>query len=193
MSIALYLAAFSERGDPGDLKLLSQSCLIASNSCLLAHDPHNALGFITVADQASERIRDKDLADHHRQRAVALFQLHEEDVARPLFTATVDAFAYSAEPQTAASIALNSKRHLSILGKGNWDWACEVLELVNQQYAKGSLQRIMAVTSAAASGLCVDSKEINNTANELLASNEAVSAKFGHQATRSKLAFGANG
>ncbi len=187
LSISLYLVAFRENRDAGDFKRLSQSCLIASNSCLLAHDPHAALAFIGLADHASARVEDRDLADHHRQRAVALFQLKQEEAARPLFASAADALTYSAEPQSAASIALTGKRHLSILGTGNWDWACDVLELVEREFPEGSLQRIMAVTSAAAAGLSLESKAINLAAMDLLESHRTAESKFGHQATRLKL------
>lgn len=188
-SIALFQVAFAESGDRGDLKRISQSCLIAANSCLLSHDPQAALRFQNLARQASERVSDCDLSDHHRQRGVALLQIgveHDEE-AKSCFMRAASALAESPEPQTDASVLQVGSGNTCILGHGDWDAAMAVYQAIRSSYRAGNLRMIMAATKVAACGLVLDSPSIVSDSIAILNTQRDFAPMFGHQATRIRL------
>ena len=185
-SINLYQTAHREKENKEDLKRISQSCLIASNACLLSQDPAASMKLLNLADEASLVFSDKDLADHHRQRGVALFQLSSgnDAIAKKYFLAAAEALSESHEPQTKASVAIAGDRHISMLGKQDWNLASHVYELSLKTYTQDSLQVCMTAVSLAACGLGIDSPSLHEQSMRILMATSASAQTFGHQKTK---------
>lgn len=186
-AINLAHVAYNERGQPEDLRSLTESCLIASNACLLACDPATALRFLDLARQASERIGDLRGSEHYRQCGVALFQMGQDEPAEKAFDNAVTAMDSKAEAENTAHILMTGSRHVGLLGKLSFDRDLEMLEQVEKDYFQSSLQHSMALNWAAACGLGVDSPAVELAASEMARHSVAVSGAFGHQATTAKL------
>jgi hypothetical protein len=186
-AINLAHIAYNERGQPEDLRTLTDSCLIASNACLLACDPATALRFLDLARQASERIGDSRGSEHYRQYGVALFQMGRDEQAKEAFHSAVTAMDAKAEAENIAHILMTGSRHVGLLGEPSFDRELEMLDQVEKDYSKSSLQHSMALNWTAACGLGIDSAAVKLTASEMARYSVAISGPFGHQATTAKL------
>jgi hypothetical protein len=82
---------------------------------------------------------------------------------------------------------MTGTRHTNMLGKPDWDGALEVVEIVQSTFSADSLEASMTRHWAAATAFLTDDNQIRQRATELLEDNQATAARFGHQATISKL------
>ena len=187
--IALNLSqvAYSEWQDPVDLRRLTETCLIASNSCLLIGDAGSARKYLRIAEDACEAVADQPGSEHHRQLGVAYYQLHEDELARKCFERASIAMEAKGEAENQAQLLMTGKRHLALLSGMGWEQAQEVLSAVAHHYPAGSLQYVMVVNSAAACGFLTGSPEIISGAQELLEKNRAAASVYRHQFTLTDL------
>lgn len=186
VAMNLSRSAFADWHDPLDLRSLTETCLIASNTCLLIGDPENALKYLQIGKDASAAISDPRGSEHYRQLGVAYFQMHEDDIARGCFQTAPEAMESKAEAENEAHLLMTGKRHLALLG-GNWEESQDILAVVERDYAVGSLQHAMMINSVAASGLMTGSGEIEQHARELLDHNYELARSYYGQWTRTGL------
>jgi hypothetical protein len=179
--------AYTEWQDPIDLRRLTETCLIASNSCLLIGDAGSARKYLRIAQDASEAISDPRGSEHYRQLGVAYYQLHEDELAKKCFQQADVAMEAKSEAENQAHFLMTGKRHLALLGRLGWEQTQEVLSAVTHDYPKGSLQHVMIVNSSAACGLLTGSPELILGSRELLEKNRAPASVFRHQFTRTAL------
>ena len=187
IAINLSQVAYAEWWDPIDLRRLTETCLIASNSCLLIGDAGSARKYLRIARDASEAIADPPGSEHYRQLGVAYYQLHEDELARKCFERAPTAMEAKSEAENQAHLLMTGKRHLALLGRMGWEQTQEVLSAVAHDYPKGSLQHVMVVNSAAACGFLTGSPELILHSQELLEKNRAPAFVYRHQFTRTAL------
>ncbi|HZL46743.1 MAG TPA: hypothetical protein VFC28_10990, partial [Opitutaceae bacterium] len=82
---------------------------------------------------------------------------------------------------------MTGTRHINLLGKPDWDGALRVMEMVENTFPSDSLEASMTRHWAAACGLLTGDGRVRRRGQELLAVNQQTAARFGHQATVSKL------
>jgi hypothetical protein len=188
IAIDLSHLAYREKLDPIDLRRMTEACLIASNACLLGGDPRSSLKLLDLASQGSERIFDSLGSEHHKQRAVALFQLGEDTEAAKYSHAAAVAMQEKNEARNAAHLAMTGDRHLAVLGKPNLEMAEDVLKQVNRDFAWTSLEHVMTLNWAGACGLMTGSGDNHVLAQDhLRASLDIAARRYGHQTTVAKL------
>jgi hypothetical protein len=187
IAINLCQVAYSEWQDPIDLRRLTETCLIASNSCLLIGDAGSARKYLRIAEDAYEATADMPGSEHHRQLGVAYYQLHEDELARKCFERASIAMEAKDEAENQAQLLMTGKRHLALLSPMGWEQTQEVLSVVAHHYPQGSLQHVMAVNSAAACGFLTGSREIILSAQESLEKNRPAASIFRHQFTLTDL------
>lgn len=187
IAINLCQVAYSEWQDPIDLRRLTETCLIASNSCLLIGDAGSARKYLRIAEDAYEATADMPGSEHHRQLGVAYYQLHEDELARKYFERASIAMEAKGEAENQAQLLMAGKRHLALLGPLGWEQTQEVLSVVAHHYPEGSLQHVMAVNSAAACGFLTGSREIISNAQESLEKNRPAASIYRHQFTLTDL------
>jgi len=131
------------------------------------------------------------LADYYRQRGVALFQLgnKHDDEARTSFAQSEHQMRKLGEGESEAQALMTGTRHINLLGKPDWDGALRVMEMVENTFPSDSLEASMTRHWAAACGLLTGDGRIRQRGQELLAVNQQTAARFGHQATVSKLLY----
>ena len=187
IAINLSRVAYAEWQDPVDLRRLTETCLIASNACLLIGDSASAQKYLQIAKDASETIADPRGSEHFRQLGVAYFQLHQDEVARDCFERATVAMEQKFEAENQAHLLMTGKRHLSLLGPPNCDQAQEVLSAVERDYPAGSLQHVMALNSVVACGLLTGSPSLELHSQKLIAAVRPLALPFHHQWTRTEL------
>jgi tetratricopeptide (TPR) repeat protein len=187
IAIDLCRVAYAEWQDKNDLRRLTETCLIASNSCLLVGDPESSRKYLQIAKEASEVISDPRGSEHYRQMGTAYFQLGEDALASDCFKKALEAMDAKNEAENDAHVLMTSKRQLALLGRGDWDESLEVLAAVRREYPAGSLQHVMMLNSAAASGLLTDSSSLEVAAMDMLTSNFPLARPYHHQLTRTAL------
>jgi len=187
ISMNLSQVAYAEWRDPIDLRRLTETCLIASNSCLLIGDAPSARKYLRIAQDASEAIADPPGSEHYRQLGVAYYQLHEDELARKCFERAPIAMEAKSEAENQAHLQMTGKRHLALLGRLGWEQTQEVVSAVVHDYPGGSLQHAMVVNSAAACGFLTGSPELILQSQELLEKNRVPAFMYRHQFTRTAL------
>jgi len=187
IAINLSQVAYAEWRDSIDVRRLTETCLVASNSCLLIGDAGSARKYLRIAEDASGAIADPPGSEHYRQLGVAYYQLHEDELAKSCFERADIAMEAKSEAENHAHLLMTGKRHLALLGRMGWEQTQEVLSAVAHDYPKGSLQRVMVVNSAAACGLLTGSPDLILGSQKLLEKNRAPASAYRHQLTRTAL------
>jgi hypothetical protein len=186
MAIDLSHLAYKEKEDPLDLRRLTESCLIASNACVLGSDPAAALKMLDLAAQASERISDPLGSEYYRQRGTACFQLSlpgDTPQVREYFESATVAMERKQEYGSKGQLMMAGDRHLALLGTPDVALSAGILEQVEKDFGPGSLQRVMMLNWTAACALATDSPELHTHAKQLLQAARSQSAPYGHQDT----------
>jgi tetratricopeptide (TPR) repeat protein len=187
--IALDLSniAYQEKVDARDLRQLGDTCLIASNACLLGGDAVTSLKLLNLAGQASDCVGDIRGSEQYRQLGTAYFQLGADDQAKKSFEQATEAMKVKGEARNEAQLRMTGDRHLTLIGQPDLDTALGILAQVESDFPPGSLEHVMSLNWAAATGLSTDSPSGHQRAQELVDKSLTLSARFGHQATRARL------
>jgi hypothetical protein len=172
-----------------DVREFIKSALIASQGNLLAGRPAAALPILDIIRDAAQTIGAPLGSDYYRQRGVALFQAGSryDDETRKSFEQSEQQMRRLGEAGSEAQALMTGTRHTNMLGKPDWDGALKVLEIVQSTFSADSLEASMTRHWAAACGLLTDDNRIRQRASDLLRDNQETAARFGHQATISKL------
>lgn len=186
IAIDLSHLAYKEKEDPLDLRRLTESCLIASNACLLAANPKASLKLLDIASQASKEISDPLGSEHYRQRGTALFQLREDEEARKYLVKARVAMEKKQEVEKMAQLAMVDGQ-AALFGKPDLDTATDVLEQVRRDFAWSSMEHAMTLNRAAACALMTDSSDLHQLAQGYLRQILAFAQPYGHEATTAEL------
>jgi len=189
LSLWLLQTAYYRLGRPDDVREFIKSALIASQGNLLAGRPAASLPILDIIQSAAKTIGAPLGSDYYRQRGVALFQLGSlhDDETKKSFEQSEQQMRRLGEAGSEAQALMTGTRHTNLLGKPDWDGALKVLEIVQSTFSADSLEVSMIRHWAAACGFLTDDNKIRQRARELLQDNQATAARFGHQATISKL------
>jgi hypothetical protein len=181
----LYQIAWHETGSRGDLDQIAGCSLIASNACLLGHDPDTALRILDVADKAAEAAGPGNRSDHCRQRGVALLQkcAADGDAAASEAFRSCESILRESSGELSVSSRMNRLRSLLLSRNPDYEEALEHLHAVGLAKAPTSLELTMAVRWTCAIGLSTDSEEVHRRVADLLASSTPVESQYGHQRT----------
>lgn len=181
----LYQIAWHETGCREDLNQIAGCSLIASNACLLGHDPATALQILDVADKAAEAAGPGDRSDHYRQRGVALLQKCTADADNAASEAFRSCGLILRERTGEFSVSSRMNRlRWSLLSRNpNFEDAEGNLRAVGLSRAPSSLELAMAVRWTCAAGLATDSKSVHRKVADLLSSAPPAERRFGHQRT----------
>jgi hypothetical protein len=189
LSLWLLQTAYYRLGRPDDVREFIKSALIASQGNLLAGRPAASLPILDIVQGAAKTIGAPLGSDYYRQRGVALFQLGSlyDDETKKSFEQSEQQMRRLGEAGSEAQALMTGTRHTNLLGKPDWDGALKVLEIVRSTFSADSLEASMTRHWAAACGFLTDDNKVRQRASELLQDNQATAARFGHQATISKL------
>jgi hypothetical protein len=189
LSLWLLQTAYYRLGRQDDVREFIKSALIASQGNLLAGRPGASLPILDIIRAAAQTIDAPLGSDYYRQRGVALFQLGSryDDETKESFEQSEQQMRRLGEAGSEAQALMTGTRHTNMLGKPDWDGAMKVLEIVQSTFSADSLEASMTRHWAAACGFLTDDSQIRQRAGELLQDNQATAARFGHQATISKL------
>src|ERR1039458_3565543 len=148
-----------------------------------------ALQILDLMRDASESIGAPLGSDYYRQRGIAFFQLgnKHDDEAKVSFAQSERQMRKLGEGESEAQVLMTGTRHINLLGKPDWDGALRVMEMVENIFPSDSLEASMPRHWAAACGLLTGDGRIRQRTRELLAVNQQTAARFGHQATVSKI------
>src|ERR1017187_5027343 len=189
LSLWLLQTAYYRLSRQDDVREFIKSALIASQGNLLAGRPAASLPILDIIHDAAQTIGAPLGSDYYRQRGVALFQLGSryDDETKKSFEQSEQQMRRLGEAGSEAQALMTGARHVNILGKPDWDGALKVLEIVQSTFSADSLEASMTRHWAAATAFLTDDNQIRQRATELLQDNQATAARFGHQATISKL------
>jgi hypothetical protein len=189
LSLWLLQTAYYRLSRQDDVREFIKSALIASQGNLLAGRPAAALPILDIIRDAAQTIGAPLGSDYYRQRGVALFQAGSryDDETRKSFEQSEQQMRRLGEAGSEAQALMTGTRHTNMLGKPDWDGALKVLEIVQSTFSADSLEASMTRHWAAACGLLTDDNRIRQRASDLLRDNQETAARFGHQATISKL------
>jgi hypothetical protein len=189
LSLWLLQSAHYRLGSREEVREFIRSTLIAAHANLLAARPTAALQILDLMRAASESIGAPLGSDYYRQRGVALFQLgnKHDDEAKASFAQSERQMRKLGEGESEAQVLMTGTRHINLLGKPDWDGALRVMEMAENTFRSDSLEASMTRHWAAACGLLTGDDRIRQRGRELLAVNQQTAARFGHQATVSKL------
>jgi hypothetical protein len=189
LSLWLLQSAHYRLGSREEVREFIRSTLIAAHANLLAARPAAALQILDLMRAASESIGAPLGSDYYRQRGVALFQLgnKHDDEAKASFAQSERQMRKLGEGESEAQVLMTGTRHINLLGKPDWDGALRVMEMAENTFRSDSLEASMTRHWAAACGLLTGDGRIRQRTRELLAVNQQTAARFGHQATVSKL------
>jgi hypothetical protein len=189
LSLWLLQSAHYRLGGSEEVREFIKSTLIAAHANLLAARPAATLQILDLMRAASESIGAPLGSDYYRQRGVAFFQLgpKHDDEAKASFAQSERQMRKLGEAESEAQALMTGTRHINLLGKPNWDGALRVMEMAESTFPGGSLETSMTRHWAAACGLLTGDGNFRQRARELLAVNQPTAARFGHQATVSKL------
>ncbi len=184
-AVDLYQIAWQETGNRSDLDQIAGCSLIASNACLLAHDPLTAIKILDVADQAVEQAGPGDRSDHHRQRGAALLQLCSADADEASGKEMRESGRILDEVTGSNSVLsrINGLRMPLLLREPDYERACENLEAICSLTSPSSLEFAMAVNYTSAVGLSTSSETVHRAVVALLAAAPPVEERYGHQRT----------
>jgi hypothetical protein len=188
-SLWLLQTAYYRLSRQEDVREFIRSTLIASQANLLAGRPTAALSLLEIMRDASATISAPLGSDYHRQRGVALFQLgsNHDDQARKCFQQSEQQMRVLGEGTSEAQALMTGARHIALLGGADWDAEMAVLEAAESTFGSDSLEASMTRHWAAACGLLTGDRRLTLDTRELLAKNSDTAARFGHQATITKL------
>ena len=189
LSLWLLQTAYYRLGRRDDVREFIKSALIASQGNLLAGRPAASLPILDIIRDAAQTIGAPLGSDYYRQRGVALFQLGSryDDETKKSFEQSERQMRRLGEAGSEAQALMTGARHVNILGKPDWDGALKVLEIVQSTFSADSLEASMTRHWAAATAFLTDDNQVRQRATELLQDNQVTAARFGHQATISKL------
>jgi hypothetical protein len=189
LSLWLLQSAHYRLGGSEEVREFIKSTLIAAHANLLATRPAATLQILDLMRAASESIGAPLGSDYYRQRGVAFFQLgpKHDDEAKASFAQSERQMRRLGEAESEAQALMTGARHINLLGKPDWDGALRVMEMAENTFTSGSLETSMTRHWAAACGLLTGDGRIRQRGRELLAVNQPTAARFGHQATVSKL------
>jgi len=181
----LYQIAWHETGCPEDLNQIAGCSLIASNACLLGHNPDTALRILDVADKAAEAAGHGNRSDHFRQRGVALFQKCAADADNAAFEAfrSCDSVLRERSGELSVSSRMNRLRTSLLSPNPDFESAEENLQAIRLSESASSLEKSMAIRWTCAAGLATDSEAVHRKVADLLASAPPVEPVYGHQRT----------
>jgi len=184
-AVNLYQIAWHETRCADDLNQLAGCSLIASNACLLGHDPDTALRILDVADKAAEAAGPGNRSDHFRQRGVALFQKSAADADNAAFEAFRSCGSVLRERSGELSVSSRMSRLRTSLLSPNPDFesAEENLQAIRLSESASSLEKSMAIRWTCASGLATDSEAVHREVGDILSSAPPVEPGYGHQRT----------
>src|ERR1035437_2259060 len=189
LSLWLLQSAHYRLGSREEVREFIKSTLIAAHANLLAAWPAAALQILDFMRAASESIGAPLGSDYYRQRGIAFFQLgnKHDDEAKASFAQSERKMRKLGEGESEAEALMTGTRHINLLGKPDWDEALRVMEMAENTFRSDSLEASMTRHWAAACGLLTGDGPIRQRTRELLAVNQQTAARFGHQATVSKL------
>ena len=189
LSLWLLQTAYYRLSRKDDVREFIKSTLIAAHANLLAARPAASLQILDLMRAASESIGAPLGSDYYRQRGIAFFQLgnKHDDEAKASFAQSERQMRKLGEGESEAQVLMTGTRHINLLGKPDWDGALRVMEMVENTFPSDSLEASMTRHWAAACGLLTGDGRIRQRGQELLAVNQQTAARFGHQATVSKL------
>jgi hypothetical protein len=181
----LYQITWHETGCPDDLNQLAGCSLIASNACLLGHDPDTALRILDVADKAAEAAGPGNRSDHFRQRGVALFQKCVADADNAALDAfrSCDSVLREHSGELSVSSRMNRLRTSLLAPNPDFESAEENLQAIRLSESASSLEKSMAIRWTCASGLVTDSETVHRRVADILSSAPPVEPGYGHQRT----------
>ena len=184
-AVDLYQIAWQETCNRSDLDQIAGCSLIASNACLLGHDPLTAIKILDVADQAVEQAGPGDRSDHHRQRGAALLQLCSADADEASGKEMRESGRILDEVTGRNSVLsrINGLRMPLLLREPDYERACENLEAICSLISPSSLEFAMAVNYTSAVGLSTSSETVHRAVVALLAAASPVEERYGHQRT----------
>jgi len=189
LSLWLLQTAYYRLDRRDDVREFIKSALIASQGNLLAGRPAASLSILDIIRDAAQTIGAPLGSDYYRQRGVALFQLgrRHDDESKKSFEQSQQQMRRLGEADSEAQALMTGTRHTNLLGKPDWDGALKVLEVVQTTFSADSLEVSMTRHWAAACGFLTDDNKVRQRARELCEDNLGTAARFGHQATISKL------
>jgi hypothetical protein len=189
LSLWLLQTAYYRLGRQNDVREFIKSALIASQGNLLAGRPGASLPILDIILAAAQTIGAPLGSDYYRQRGVALFQAGSlyDDETRKSFEQSEQQMRRLGEAGSEAQALMTGTRHTNMLGKPDWDGALKVLEIVQSTFSADSLEVSMTRHWAAACGFLTGDNKVRQRARELCEDNQDTAARFGHQATISKL------
>jgi hypothetical protein len=189
LSLWLLQSAHYRLGSKEEVREYIKSTLIAAHANTLLARPAATLQILDLMRAASENIGAPLGSDYYRQRGVAFFQLGPkyDDEANASFAQSERQMRKLGEGESEAQALMTGTRQINLLGKPNWDGALRVMEMAENTFTSGSLETSMTRHWAAACGLLTGDGRIRQRGRELLAANQPTAARFGHQATVSKL------
>jgi hypothetical protein len=189
LSLWLLQTAYYRLGRQDDVREFIKSALIASQGNLLAGRPGASLPILDIILAAAQTIGAPLGSDYYRQRGVALFQAGSlyDDETRKSFEQSEQQMRRLGEAGSEAQALMTGTRHTNMLGKPDWDGALKVLDIVQSTFSADSLEASMTRHWAAACGFLTGDNKVRQRARELCEDNQDTAARFGHQATISKL------
>jgi hypothetical protein len=189
LSLWLLQTAYYRLGRQNDVREFIKSALIASQGNLLAGRPGASLPILDIILAAAQTIGAPLGSDYYRQRGVALFQAGSlyDDETRKSFEQSEQQMRRLGEAGSEAQALMTGTRHTNMLGKPDWDGALKVLDIVQSTFSADSLEASMTRHWAAACGFLTGDNKVRQRARELCEDNQDTAARFGHQATISKL------
>lgn len=181
----LYQIAWHETGCAEDVNQIAGCSLIASNACLLGHDPDTALRILDVADKAAEAAGPGNRSDHFRQRGVALFQKCAVDADNAALKAfrSCDSVLRERSGELSVSSRMNRLRTSLLSPNPDFESAEENLQAIALSASASSLEKSMAIRWTCAAGLATDSGAVHCKVAEILSSAPPVEPGYGHQQT----------
>jgi hypothetical protein len=184
-SIHLYEIVYHNTGNKDALRELGGSCLIRSNSCLVQGRADAALSTLNLAEQATLAADVELNSDYFRQCGVALFQTRQDAMARTMFECAMG----RSDVENGMSLRMAGDRHTNLIAVPvpRFDDELLLLDEARNAYGADSLEASMCAHWAAACGLCTDSPAAHALALDLILRNQSNAARFGHQATITKL------
>jgi hypothetical protein len=189
LSLWLLQSAHYRLGTQEEVREFVKSTLIAAHANVLAGRPAAALQILDLMRDASASIGAPLGSDYYRQRGVAFFQLGNkyDNEAKASFAQSERQMRRLGECDSEAQALMTGTRHINLLGKPDWDGALRVMEMAESTFPSDSLEASMTRHWAAACGFLTGDGRIRQQGRELLALNHRAAARFGHQATVSKL------
>lgn len=176
-----------ETQDVHDLQLIADAALIASHSWLLRRRPAHAERYLRLVRETAEAMGLRITADYYRQSGLAAFQRGNDREARILFQRAAEEVPRLEPQQSVLAARFMSLRHTVSMDPVDWDSAQALLSEVRAHYGALALEGSMMAHWMAVTGFSTDSPSAHDESRQVLAENQGVVGRFGHQATLSRL------